>query len=315
MKPYRKAAIVFLALLIAGAIRLPWELSLTRDLRAEGLLPKPLSVGVRDRIGQTGAAVALGGLRTLVATFLNLRAYNAYTESRWADVEDIFNTIVDLAPGTPYYWDTATQHLAYNAGSWYLSDEELSPLRRRELWRAYVHKGKDFLERGIINNPGDWTLPAQLGSMLSDSYKVPAFPDPAAAYAESAAAYRTAVETGKAPPYVNRSLFYSLARVPGKEPEALALGRKLLETKTNRQPSLLAVIFILTMHEDPSRDGTALAASLFSSDERAYRALSAPWLNKEDHYPVFGLAPVLKALETKLAVPWEKSVFNPVNEH
>ena len=71
-----------------------------RELRAAGLFPPPMEIGTRDRIGQTSSAVALGGLRTLVATFLNLRAFTFFTEQRWDDVEDTFDTIVDLAPRT-----------------------------------------------------------------------------------------------------------------------------------------------------------------------------------------------------------------------
>ncbi len=315
MKPAAKAAVILLGLMAAGAARLPWEASVTRDLRAAGLLSAPLRVDARERIGQTGSAVALGGLRTLVATFLNLRAYTAYTEQRWPDVEKNFGTIVDLAPHTTYYWETANQHLAYNAGTWYLMDEDLPPLRRRELWRAYVLKGRSFLERGIRNNPDSWGLNASLGNLLSDPNKLPAFQDIPGAFAASAEAYRAASLVPGAPAYLTRMWFYSLARTPGREAEALALGEKILAgSRTLPPPSFLSTLFILRMHADPAQDAAALSARLFPSPARAYQALSAPWINKKDHYPVDGLAAALKHLETDLNVPWEKSVFNPVNQ-
>ncbi len=314
MRQSRKIAVTFLGLLAAGAIRVPMEVALTQDLRAAKLLPQPLAVGVSDRIGQTASAVSLGGLRTLVATFLHLRAYTAFTEARWADLEETFNIIVDLAPSSGYYWETGSWHLAYNAASYYQTDESLAPLRRTELWRTYVQKGRTFLERGIRNNPGNWSLLANLGKLLSDPYKLKAFQDRDATFAASAAAYRAATETGNAPGYVARGWFYSLARVPGKQAEALALGESYYQkSRSNHTPTLLSLLFVLRMHTDPGQDTDALAAKLFPNDEQAYRALSSIWLSKNDHYPVDGLARILKSLETKLSIPWEKSAFNPVN--
>ncbi|NJM36475.1 MAG: hypothetical protein HC845_00580 [Akkermansiaceae bacterium] len=64
------------ALLLFGAARMPYEAALAKELRAARLTPQPLEIGTREKIGQTSSAVALGGLRTLVATFLSLRAYS-----------------------------------------------------------------------------------------------------------------------------------------------------------------------------------------------------------------------------------------------
>lgn len=313
MTQSRKTAVVLLALLAAGAVRAPFELALTRELRAEKLLPEPLPISAREKIGQTGFAVALGGLRTLVATFYNLRAYTAFTENRWLDAEESFDTTVDLAPRTSYYWENGAWHLAYNAGHFYQNDEDLPPLRRRELWRSYVHKGRAFLERGTRNNPQNGVLQAELGRLLSDPNKVPAFigqgePGETTTYQAAADAYRTASENG-APAYTLRNWFYNLARVPGEEAEALALGEKLAQSRTHRTPTLLALLFVLGMHADPTQDGNALAAKLFPDDQRAYHALSVLWSDRNEHYPVQGLAQILKALETRLGIPPEKSIF------
>ncbi len=98
MKLRWKSVILAVALLAFGAARLPFEAALSGKLRAAGLFPGAMEISSRDRIGQTSSAVALGGLRTLVATFLNLRAFTFFTEQRWSDVADTFDTIVDLAP-------------------------------------------------------------------------------------------------------------------------------------------------------------------------------------------------------------------------
>jgi hypothetical protein len=288
-----------------------FEAKLHGELRDAHLFPPPLEIGTRDKIGQTSSAVALGGLRTLVATFLNLRAFTFFTEQRWNDVEETFDTIVDLAPRTRYYWETGSWHMAYNAASYYINDSKLPALRRREAWRASIHKGRAFLERGVRNNPGDWSILASLGFLLSDSNKFTAFRDPDETFAAAAEAYRKAAETGKALGYVKRAWFYSLARVKGRESEALALGRSLYDAgKQNHTPTLLMLLVVLEAHENPSMDVAKRATELFGTPEKAYEALSSHWRRTRERFPVYGVATGLESLEKTLSIPAEKSVFN-----
>ena len=310
MNPRLKPVILSLALLAFGAARLPYESALGRELRAAKLVAPRVEIGTLERIGQTSSAVALGGMRTLVATFLNLRGYTAFTERRWQDLGKIFNLIVDLAPNTRYYWETGSWHLAYNAAGYYLNDSELPPLRRRELWRTYIVEGRTFLERGIRNNPDNWGLLAALGFLLSDANKLPAFRDPTACFATSADAYRRASATGKATGFVTRAWLYSLARVPGKEAEALALARSLYAAAPqNHTPTLVMLLLVLEAHEDPSLDVARRAVELFGTPQKAYAALSGHWQRSRERFPVFGVSAGLVALENSLAIPKESSVL------
>ncbi len=309
MKAWQRNGILSAALLIFGAARLPFEASLAKELRAAGLTPPPMEIGTRDKIGQTSSAVALGGLRTLVATFLNLRAFSFFQEQRWDDVADTYDTIVDLAPRTRYYWETGSWHSAYNAASYYMNDSTLPALRRREAWRASILRGRAFLERGIRNNPADWSILANLGFLLSDSNKLAAFRDSNEAFAAAADAYRRSADTGKALPYVRRAEFYSLARVAGKEQEALALARSLYAARQNHTPTLLILLLVLEAHENPSMDTTRRALELFGTPEKAYEALTSHWQRTRQRFPVYGVAAALESLEKTLAVPEDKSIF------
>jgi tetratricopeptide (TPR) repeat protein len=311
VKGWFKILLLALALLVFGAMRLPYEAALSKSLRDAGLFPPDLGIDTRDKIGQTSSAVALGGLRTLVATFLNLRAFTYFTEQRWNDVEETYNTIVDLAPRTRYYWDTGSWHMSYNAASYYINDSKLPPLRRREAWRMSIHKGRAFLERGIRNNPDDWGLLASLGFLLSDSNKYPAFRDANASFAAAAEAYQKSADTGKAPGYVQRSAFYALARVEGREAEALALARKLYgEGPINRTPTMKALLFVLEAWENPKMDLKARAIEIYGTPENAYDALSVHWSRVRDGFPVHGVSAVIALLEEQLSIPKDKSVLN-----
>ncbi len=311
MKAGRKWVILVVAVLGFGAVRLPFEKSLHRELLDVGLLTEPLDIGTRDRIGQTSSAVALGGLRTLVATFLNLRAFGYFTVQKWMDLEETFEMIVDLAPRTRYYWETGSWHLAYNAASYYINDSELPALRRREEWRRSILKGRAFLERGVKNNPDDWSIAANLGFLLSDTYKFQAFRDPDESFAAAAEAYQRAWNTGNALGYVERSAFYALSRVRGREAEALEMGRQLYAAREkNRTPTLLSMIFVLESYVDPPKDPVARAVELFGSEEKAYQVLSGHWFRTRERFPVYGVAGVVKSLESKLGIPEKDSVLN-----
>ena len=310
MKAWQRNGILALAILAFGAARMPFEAGVAAELRAANLTPPPMEIGTRDKIGQTSSAVALGGLRTLVATFLNLRAFSFFQEQKWDDVAETFDTMVDLAPRTRYYWETGSWHSAYNAASHFRNDSEMPALRRKEAWRASIHRGRAFLERGIRNNPDDWSLLANLGFLLSDSNKFPAFRDPDATFAAAADAYRRSADTGQALAYVRRAGFYSLARVKGKETEALAMARELYKDQRSHVPTLKMLLLVLEAHENPAMDTTRRAIEIFETPEKAYEALSGHWQRTRERFPVYGVAAGLEGLEKLLKIPAEKSIFS-----
>ncbi len=303
--------ILGIALPVFGAARMPFEAALTRELQDARLLPPKLQIGTMEKIDQTKAAVALGGLRTLVATFLNLRAFTYFTERNWDDLADAFDTIVDLAPHTRYYWDTGFWHMAYNTASYYVNGSELPPMRRREAWRASILKGRAFLERGIRNNPDDWTLHADMGFMLSDPNKFSAFGNYNETFAAAANAYQDAAATGKAPGYVRRFRVYAMARVEGREMEALALLRALFaESLQNRTPTLTVLLLVLEARENPSMDTAARAVELFGTPAKAYDVLCNHWRRTSERFPVYGVAAAIASLENTLAIPEQDRFLN-----
>ncbi len=305
----KKYGVLVLAILAAGGLRLPFERALTGDLRQANLLPPQLEMRTGEKIGQTFSAVSLGGLRTLVATFLNLRAFGYFSEQKWSDVGDTFDLIVDLAPRTRYYWDTGSWHQAYNAASYYLYDAEIPPLRRKLAWRESILRGRAFIERGIRNNPGDPRLRESLGILLSDPNKIAAFSSPAEAYEQAYEAFISGVETGNARGYTKRAALYSLARVPGRESEALSLAREIKEEQPSVPPTVLGLLYTLNYHKDPEQDVLALAASIFPGRKIAYEILGNQWMRTRDYFPVDGIARVIPLLEKELGIPEKDSVL------
>ncbi len=305
----KKCWVLGIAVLVAGAVRLPFEQQLTADLHKEKLLSPKLEIGTGEKLGQTFYAVSLGGLRTLIATFMNLRAFGYFQKQHWADVSDAYDLIVDLAPRTKYYWDTGAWHMSSNASSYYLYESELPPLRRKLLWKNYILAGRDFLERGIKNNPEHPLLHERLGQLLSDPYRIKAFGDPSAAYEDSYKSYMAAVDTGVARKFTKRAALYSLVRVPGREEESLKL---LLEIKSELKtlpPTALVMHYVLEYHRDPEQPVIELVDKVFSSRQLAYDILGRIWLRGADRLPLHGVALAIRMLELELGVAEEKSLL------
>ena len=233
----KNTVIFIIALLGFGMIRLPLQERILEQEKNAGLLEEPVNLSSSDYLEQQLAMVSLGGLRSLVAAVLSMEAFDCFLISDWTNLERRYNQITALAPHSDFYWDNGSWHLGNNASSSYLDNKRLSPLERREGFRKYIQKGRDFLQKGIKANPGSWYLYSLLGNMYSDTYRQPDFE-------KAAEVYRKARELG-APALTARKEFYALARVPSKSREALKLGKELIKDPRNRVPSLVTNIFVL----------------------------------------------------------------------
>ena len=306
----RKIQILLAVSLILGVVRMPLENSLSEDLREAGLKRERLDIGTKDTIQQTSGALALGGMRTLVANIFNMRAHLLFEERKWDELESTYDVIVDLAPQTRHYWETGAWHLSYNAASAYLHDSDMPTLRRRETWRSFVHRGRAFLERGILNNPDDWSLHASLAHMLRDPNKFLAFRDRDECLLTAAESYSKAIEHGAYTPLLlERFRLYCLVRVPGYEQDSLSLGRKLYADPRHRKPTLVMLLYVMECRADPDRDVEALAMELFGDARTAYDALTLHWQRTREGYPMDGVAEGLARLERSLGIPTPQSIL------
>ncbi len=309
MTQVKKYWVLGVAILVAGAVRLPLEQQLTSELQREKLLSGKMGIGTGEKIGQTFYAVSLGGLRTLVATFLNLRAFGYFENQRWSDVADTYDLIVDLAPRTKYYWDAGSWHLAYNAASHYLYESKLPPLRRKLLWKSHIQAGRKFLERGIQNNPEHPMLYERLGYLLADPNRITAFGDLGKAYEASYEAYQAAVNTGAARNFTKRAAMYSLARVPGREKEALDLLLEIKSEQKTLRPTALAMYYVLEYQLNPNQSVIDLVDKVFPSRKVAYDILGKLWLRGRDRFPMHGVASAIRNLELEFGIQEEKSLL------
>lgn len=283
---FKRVLVSLIALSLFGLAMTPWKRLLTQQELRQDLLPTESLEG-QNSLNQQLAFVSLGGLRSLVAAFLSLEAFECFRNSDWPTLEKRYHQIVTLSPHNVFYWDTGAWHLAYNAASDALDQEQLPLSERRQIYKNYIDKGKAFLLQGVHQNPSDWVVLSRLGNLLSDPRRYPN-------YEEARAAYQKARQLG-GPNIIARQEFYSLARIPSKAKEAWQLGRQLYQDPSNRMPSLATTLFALENRLNLHESQRIPFRELFPSDKLA-RSAMLKQLSNGLNYPTDGLREALEKL-------------------
>lgn len=235
MRPAVLWTVVIAALLLFGLARLPFEKSLDSAHREAGLRTAALNIELREQIGQLAYAAALSGFRSLVAAFLWIEAHTAWEQTAWGRMAGLFQSVTSLQPRSLVYWDLASWHMAWNASIAARDNpKEQSEFLRRRAEREYHELGRDFLQRGIDNNPDAYLLRERMGIMLRDKF---------ADHCGAAEAFSAAAERPGAPPYVKRLAAYELSQCEGREREAYERLRAIyLMGESERLPRVITLI-------------------------------------------------------------------------
>lgn len=218
--PWRPAGAGLLLVGLFGAARMPLEQRNEELLREAGFREWSPNIETRDQLGQAGFAGALGGFRSLVALFYDVKAHVAREEKEWAEVEKFRNVTTTLQPRYWAHWDMAAWDMAWNAFAYYRGVAE----RHREgflgweaenvLMPAYLEKGIDFARRGYAWLPDSYRMPRIIGDIYSQKYE------------DKCAAIEWYLEASRKPdawPFLHRAYVHHMAVCPGREEEAYAL--------------------------------------------------------------------------------------------
>lgn len=168
---HSRKLLAVLLLVVVGLLKLPLEQRLADELRAQDLIEEPVRLGMMENLGQMGMAAALGGLRSLVASVTYLMAYSDFEDVNWEGVRNLMWLTTELEPHARSYWEESSWHMAYNAASYYLRDEQLRPPIREKLYRDHVKLGIDILEEGLHYLPGNPYLLQRLALTYKDRVK------------------------------------------------------------------------------------------------------------------------------------------------
>ena len=221
-----------LGLALFGAAKLPVEQTISAAHRGLHFRAVDFDLELREQLGQLGFVAGLSGFRSLVADFLFVQAHLAWERTEWGRVLLRFRQITTLQPRSILFWDMAAWHMAWNASAAAVRDSNQPRLTLRiKAQREYLRLGKDFLERGIRNNPDRPELYEALARLYRDKYNDH---EHAAEYFEKAAALPGA------PSYVKRFAAYELSHCAGREREAYdRLHRLYSSGERERLPTLI----------------------------------------------------------------------------
>ncbi len=215
-----------------GILRTPLEIRIDKEKQTAGFSRPSPSKELREQLGQSGFLAALGGFRSMLAAVLWIDAHAAWERTEWGRMAALFQAVTTLQPRSPLYWDMASWHMAWNAGSAaYQNPDQPSEALRLRAQKQYWDLGKDFLQRGILNNPNEFSLYERLAILERDKYQD---------FCAAAKNFDAAASLPGAPEYLKRFALYSLALCPGKEKEAYEKLRSLAdETDSRLLPGIL----------------------------------------------------------------------------
>ena len=214
--------ILVLAILAGiGALKLPVENDLAALHRQEHFRGVEFNLDLREKIGQLGFVAALSGFRAIVADGLFIQANVAWERTEWGRVLLLFRHITTLQPRSILFWDMAAWHMAWNASVAAMNDRTQPRLALRvKAQREYFALGKDFLERGIKNNPDRPQLYETLARLYKEKYKD---------HEHAAEYFAKAAPLPGAPSFDRRFSAYELSYCEGREREAYERLRALYD--------------------------------------------------------------------------------------
>jgi tetratricopeptide (TPR) repeat protein len=227
-----RIALVVAVLLAVGAIKLPVERDLAARHRQEHFRGVEFNLDLREKLGQLGFIAALSGFRAIVADGLFIQAHVAWERTEWGRVLLLFRHVTTLQPRAILFWDMAAWHMAWNASVAAMNDRTQPRLALRvKAQREYFALGKDFLERGLKNNPDRPDLYEALARLYKEKYKD---------HERASEFFGKAAALPGARTYNRRFSAYELSYCEGREREAYQRLRQLYdEGEKERLPTLI----------------------------------------------------------------------------
>ena len=225
-----------LLLLGFGAAKLPIEHKLSaqdRSASGERLRSVAFDLDLREQVGQFGFIAALSGFRSIVADVLFIQAHVAWEQTQWGRVLLLLRQVTTLQPRSILFWDMTAWHMAWNASTAALNDQTQPRLALRiKAQREYFALGKDFLERGIRNNPEAPRLYESLARLYQEKYHD---------HERASEFFAKAAVLPGAASYDQRFYVYELSHVEGREREAYEQLLRLYQAgEKQRAPTLIS---------------------------------------------------------------------------
>ncbi len=154
-----------------GFARAPLENRLTERLQGAHLLPALPEQQVMDQMRQSVLLGTLGGLRSLISTFLGLKVYNHFADREWEELLETYEIILALEPREEAHWDMASWHLGYNATADMSKNPFLNEFEAEQRRIEFAWQGIRLAERGIEALPESVKIRRRLAGIYESRLK------------------------------------------------------------------------------------------------------------------------------------------------
>jgi hypothetical protein len=144
--------------------------------RLEHKLAGPrVSMDVRDKVGQNMAVAILGGFRGFVSDIIwIMQVHISWENEIWYKLKDGVELAALLQPHSKFFWDTGAWHMAWNASYAESINQRYTREHRKKVEKAWIQEGRDFLQKGVENNPDDYLLYHRMGWLYREKMEDPA---------------------------------------------------------------------------------------------------------------------------------------------
>ena len=183
-KTTRNLIVIAVVLCGTGYFRMPKEQNFMEDLRERKIAHPQIDSEIWSKMGQTSLAGTFGGLRSVMASFMSIGAFDHFENNDWYKLEKDFEVITALDPYNSHYWNIGAWHLGWNAASWARRNQSFSPAKQRLFEMEFLEKGDAMYREGLKYNPASENLWFDRGAMWSNEYKRPDLERAAEAFKE-----------------------------------------------------------------------------------------------------------------------------------
>lgn len=129
------------------------------------------ALSLRQKLGQGAFLAYIGGYRSLLASFYELGAYDAWQKVNWDRVLWCSQLCCELQPNHRRYWLEAAHQMSYNASIYF--EQKLNPQGGVQDQRVNEYKwlGIQMLDRGLSYLPSDISLMRKKAEIYRDRLK------------------------------------------------------------------------------------------------------------------------------------------------
>ena len=215
----RRLCVALLALLLLGLVARPLESRAWQVVKARQ--PEMNLAVIEGGLGQGLVLGVLGGLRTIIADGVWIRANTLWERRDRVKLDALLRLATNLEPRAEFFWINGARMLAYDVPHWRIREEGgyalVSERRQQAIILEQVQQACAMLERARRFHPQHAKLYLETGQIYLNRLQD---------YAQAAKWFQLAVQQPDAPYYAAR-IYAELLRRLGKDAEAYTFLKQL----------------------------------------------------------------------------------------